>query len=83
MEYKKHNLILEFGEWVAYKSKRYKNLGHSIAVRAEGGKSPTEIERIPLGTASWEEACERLDCRLKPKEKPKYDPNHPKQTRLA
>ena len=53
MEYKKHNLIFEFGEWVAYKSKGYKNLGKVSGARFEDGKSPTEIERIPLGTASW------------------------------
>lgn len=81
--HKDHVMCLEHGEWVAYKSKRYKNLGSASSARPEDGKAPIDIERIPLGTASWEEARERLNRRLKPKKKPKYDPDYPQQTRIS
>jgi hypothetical protein len=82
--HKDHILHLEHGEWVAYKSKGYRDLGKGLeSARPEDGKSPTDIDRIPLGTPDYQEACVRLDRRLKKEKKPKYDPNHPAQTRLA
>jgi hypothetical protein len=73
-EHRGYALVKEFGLWVAYRSKGYKNLGNTSIARIEDNKTPMDIDRIALDTPEYLEARVRLDRRLTKEPKPKYDP---------
>ena len=75
-EHRRYILHLEHGDWVAYKSTKYKKVGGHRNQRNDH-RTPTDIDRIPLGTPDPEEAITRLNRRLRRKRivRPRFDPN--------
>jgi hypothetical protein len=76
-EHRRHILHLEHGDWVAYKSKSLKKLGLGLEATREDGRTPTDIDRIPLGTPDPQEAITRLNRRLRRKRivRPRLNPD--------